>query len=91
MPDNAGVVITDHALLRYLERVVGFDFSGYRDTLARRLDEALCASPSANAFVIDGHIFVMSLDRLITVLPEGAREKRKAQKKRQRHGRPLRF
>lgn len=38
---SAAVRITDHALLRYLERIVGFDFSGHRDTLARRLQPAL--------------------------------------------------
>ena len=67
--------VSEHALVRYLERVVGFDFAGYRDTLARRVAEA-CPKGSGSAD-LDGHVFVIENGRVVTVLPEGGRAKRK--------------
>jgi hypothetical protein len=72
------VIITEHALVRYLERVVGFDFSGYRDTLARRVALQLSkrALSRETSVEIDGHAFVVDHGRVVTVLPEGGRAKR---------------
>lgn len=72
------VIITEHALVRYLERVVGFDFSGYRDTLARRVAVQLSrrALTREASVEIDGHTFVVDHGRIVTVLPEGGRAKR---------------
>lgn len=69
------MTVTEHALLRYLERVVGFDFSFYRDTLARRA--AIAAANGENAVSLDGHVFVIEGGRVVTVLPEGGRPKRR--------------
>jgi hypothetical protein len=73
------VIITEHALVRYLERVVGFDFSGYRDTLARRVDMQLSRNDRRReaSVEIDGHAFVVDHGRIVTVLPEGGRAWRK--------------
>jgi len=72
------MTITDHALLHYLERVVGFDFSGFRDTLSRRAE--LAATGGASSFDLDGHVFVVERGRVVTVLPEGGRPKRQRKK-----------
>lgn len=71
---SAPVKITDHAMLRYLERVVGFDFSGFRDTLERRLQPAIDAG--AGVAKIDDTTFIISDNRVVTVLPEGGRPKK---------------
>lgn len=78
MRQSNDVIITEHALVRYLERVVGFDFSGYRDTLARRVDVQLSrnARKREASVEIDGHTFVVDHGRIVTVLPEGGRAKR---------------
>lgn len=69
------MTVTDHALLRYLERVIGFDFSLYRDALARRAEVA--SVDGAASISLDGHVFVIEDGRVITVLPEGGRPKRR--------------
>ena len=44
--------VTDHAIIRYLERVQGFDIEALRANIAARVDEAACAG--ALAVTIDG-------------------------------------
>ncbi|MCU0902424.1 MAG: hypothetical protein MUE83_00935 [Tabrizicola sp.] len=65
------VRITDHALVRFLERVGGVDVDGLRQALSRSLEEA--ARLGAAAVVIDGYRYVLRVDEdgpiLVTVEP----------------------
>lgn len=65
------VRVSDHAILRYLERVGGFDIEGLRAAIAGRLEGA--ARAGACAVVIDGHVYVIREDAqgpiVVTVAP----------------------
>ena len=52
------VVVTDHALLRYLERVVGIDVEELRRVITARVDRG--AQLGACGVSVDGHTFVLS-------------------------------
>ncbi len=70
---NRKVIVSDHAILRYLERVGGFDIPRLRREISDRVQAA--ADVGAGAVVIDGHSFL--IDRgdygpvVVTVLPVG--------------------
>ena len=66
--------VSDHAIVRYLERVEGFDIAALRQTIARRVDYA--ASLGATAVIIDGFRYVFAVDDggapiVVTVEPQG--------------------
>lgn len=70
--------VSDHAIVRYLERVGGFDIDGLRWQIANRLQPA--ADAGAHAVWVEDHLFVLGRDAegpaVITVLeknpdPEG--------------------
>jgi hypothetical protein len=69
---SAGVVaVSDHALLRYLERVKGIDVAAARTEI-----EALIGSAGmlGDAVVVRaGHTYVIKGYEVATVLPRGAR------------------
>lgn len=52
------VRVTDHAVLRYLERVGGFDIEGLREDIARRMAQSV-ADVAKQCVVVDGHRFVI--------------------------------
>jgi hypothetical protein len=52
--------VTDHAVLRYLERVGGFDIEGLRLDIARRLEPA--AQAGASAITIEGFTYCVVQD-----------------------------
>ena len=60
--------ITDHALLRWLERAKGLDMEAYRTEL-KALVQPMASVCSAGAW-IDGNWFVMKNGSLITVLDD---------------------
>lgn len=68
--------ISDHALIRYIERVKGVSLEGYRAELAQML-----AAPAREATKKDGPIrphqvgLVMQGDRIVTILTQGMRPK----------------
>ena len=51
------VRVSDHAVLRYLERVGGFEIEKLRQAMAARV--ALSATLGAHTVLIDGHRFVL--------------------------------
>ncbi len=57
MPEPKPLTVSDHAVLRYLERVGGFEIEALRQSIERRAAKALL--PGASAVVIDGHRFVV--------------------------------
>lgn len=65
--------VSDHAIVRYLERVHGYDIEALRLSIARRVDPA--ASMGASGVVIDGFVFKVRRDQhgpvVTTVLPVG--------------------
>ncbi len=54
---KAPVIVTDHALIRYLERVLGFDVAALRNAMTERLSEA--ARLGASAVTIDGNTYMI--------------------------------
>ena len=60
-------VITDHAMLRYLERVIGIDVASHRQALEARLEQAV--ELRASALVSDGWRFTIADCHVTTVMP----------------------
>lgn len=61
--------VTDHAVLRYLERVVGFDIDAVRKHIADT-----CAAPAAIGAVCvraEGYRFEITNNTVVTVRPDG--------------------
>lgn len=62
--------VTDHCIVRYLERVGGFDIEGLRRQIAERLQPA--ADAGAHAVRVEDHLFMLGSDgrgpAVITVL-----------------------
>ncbi len=52
------VVVSDHAVLRYLERVGGFNVEGLRRDIQRRMVQNVTGI-GAQSVVVDGHRFVV--------------------------------
>lgn len=67
------VLVSDHAVLRYLERVGGFDIESLRRQIADRLEAV--ARAGAESVVIDGYRYVLRSDSggpvVTTVLEKG--------------------
>jgi hypothetical protein len=61
------VLITDHAVVRFLERVAGLDIEALRDALAYRTWPAVQAG--AATLVVGGHRYCLDGNTLITVRP----------------------
>jgi hypothetical protein len=66
-------MVTDHAVLRYLERVKGFDIAAVRrEMLTPGVVAALKAK--ATAVIIDGVRFQVTDGTIITVFPDDPRK-----------------
>lgn len=59
--------VSDHAMVRYLERVIGIDVAGHRRDLEARLTQAV--DLGASALISDGQRYVLIGEVLITVTP----------------------
>lgn len=59
--------VTDHAVLRYLERALGYDIEGTRRTIASLVGPAVALG--ATAFAAGGVTFKLDENRVVTVLP----------------------
>jgi len=62
------VRVSDHALVRWLERSHSIDMEGLRDLLAEKLREAV--EVGATGALIDGQWFVLEGGTIVTVLPK---------------------
>lgn len=60
--------VSDHAVLRYLERVCGMDIEGIRRDIGRKVDLAT-SHPAATAVVVDTWTFQICDGVVTTVLP----------------------
>lgn len=56
--------VTDHAVLRYLERVKGIDIDAVRDELGRVVDRAI--ELGAGAAIVDGVKYVLNDKTIVT-------------------------
>lgn len=66
------MIISDHALVRYLDRVGGFEIEQLREQIADRLRPF--AETGCGAVIIDGHAYVIETcprkgPVLVTVIP----------------------
>lgn len=59
--------VTDHAMLRYLERVVGIDVEGHRRAVEARVSRAV--ELGAAALVSDGYKYTLQDIRVTSVVP----------------------
>lgn len=64
--------VTDHAVIRYLERVRGFDVEAVRREIGHIVD---IAEPheAACSVISGGHRYIISENRVITVTPQHQR------------------
>ena len=60
-------IITDHALVRYLERVVGIDVAGHRAAVEAAVEQAV--ELRASGLVRDGYRYCIDDFRVVTVRP----------------------
>jgi len=60
------VHITEHALVRYLERVRGFSFEKEKEELRK-----ICGSIDNGTIKVHGHRFEIKNGSLITIVPPG--------------------
>lgn len=67
--------VSDHAVIRYLERGLFIDVEGLRRRIGRRADRA--AEAGASAIVIDGLRYRIVDGCLVTVEPTGQRGRRR--------------
>ncbi|MCB1395930.1 MAG: hypothetical protein KDJ98_08150 [Rhodobacteraceae bacterium] len=78
--------VTDHAVLRYLERVAGVDIEAIRCRIGRAVDRA--ALPGATGVVIEGMSYRLQHadDRaiVVTVRPANAPDRRLGRQRRTR-------
>jgi hypothetical protein len=67
------MLITDHALVRYLERVGGLDVEALRSAIAQSLARAELAAREIGETTYTvrtaHHVFIIEQGRLITVMP----------------------
>lgn len=59
--------VSDHAMLRYLERVVGIDVEAHRRDIERRVVHAV--ELGASGLISDGFRYAISDVRVTTVVP----------------------
>lgn len=72
MPKSAKDVVTDHALLRWLERVYGVEVEYMRETLFDQIKDV--AASGASQWSSDTGTFIFSFNGvLVTVLPAGTK------------------
>lgn len=74
------VIVTDHALVRFLQRVGGLDTEGLRqhlaDSLTRAVDAAEAIGEREIVVTADGSNYVIVKGRVVTVLDAGKRPQR---------------
>lgn len=71
------VLITEHALVRFIERVKGVSLDPYREELRSLVGAKRVWSDTPHQASAEEHLMVMEGDTLITVLPPGARGKKR--------------
>ncbi len=60
------VPVTDHAVIRYLERVLNIDIESHRRAIGHRVDMAVAMG--ASAIIIDGFRYILSDGHVISIV-----------------------
>lgn len=61
--------VTDHALVRYVERVLGLDVEPLRNEIGRKVDEACEGHDGMSAVIIDGWRHVIRNGSIVAIEP----------------------
>ena len=64
-------IITDHALIRWIERIQGIDLSAFRMEIASTCAAAIAAG--ASCVITDRGTFVLASGKVVTILEPGER------------------
>lgn len=75
-------VVSDHALVRYIERVLGLDVEHLRREIGRRVDRG--AGMGATGVEIDGFVYKMQEGTVTTVMPSSRPDLRCGRQRRER-------
>lgn len=75
-------VVSDHAVIRYLERVYGVDIEGLRRRIGRRVDRAV--KLGASAAVAGGFVYQIKEGTVTTVAPASSPNVRTGRQRRER-------
>ncbi|KQO43055.1 hypothetical protein ASF08_10795 [Methylobacterium sp. Leaf85] len=74
-PRRSVPIVSDHALVRYMERVMGVDVEAIRAEILEEVAASLAAPRRARPDPLETHRFVIDGDalggRVVTVLPPG--------------------
>lgn len=73
------VKVTDHAVVRYMERALGVNVEGLRRRIGRRADKAFKAG--ASSVTIDGLRYTVRNGALVTVSPACKSKRRRIKRK----------
>jgi hypothetical protein len=76
------VIVTDHAVLRYLERVRGLDVEGLRREIGARIDRV--AREGACGVILDGWEYRLADGFVVTVRAASEPDKRRGRQRRER-------
>ncbi|WP_413874143.1 hypothetical protein [Albidovulum sp.] len=76
------VIVSDHALVRYIERVLGVDVETLRREIGRRVDRG--AELGACGVEIDGWLYKLSDGTVTTVLEASRPDLRRGRQRRER-------
>ncbi|TDE40947.1 hypothetical protein [Antarcticimicrobium sediminis] len=71
--------ITDHAVVRYLERVKGVDIDALRSQIGRKVDLAI--EMGANGAVSGGFVYRIEAGRVVTVVQHSQPERKTGRSK----------
>lgn len=71
-----GVPVTDHALVRYLERVLGFDIEALKQEMITARTESLIRTLGDGWYPADGHWLRVQEGKVVTVVTSRKRGKR---------------
>ena len=73
-------IVTDHAVLRYLERVEGVDIEAIRREIGRRADRAI--GIGASGVVCEGFVYRIIGGRVVSVMRQHRPERGQCQRSR---------
>jgi hypothetical protein len=76
------VIVTDHAVLRYLERVMLVDVESLRCRIGQRVDRAVAAG--ASAVIVEGFRYALREGYVTTVLEASTPDVRTGRQRRER-------
>ena len=68
--------VTDHAVLRYLQRVQGVDVEAVRRAMRKTVHNVAEDHPGANGVIADGFLYRIRGDAVVTVMPHNQQDLR---------------